>query len=116
MQADLAAGDRKRCRQIRNKTVHDRLDLASQNRIDRAAHSRVAHERRTAGKNLLVRCLHMRVGANYGGDLSIKKPPECDFLARGLAVHIHNNVAGLFAHFFLPLFPRPETDSPKSVA
>jgi len=46
----------------------------------------------------------MRVSANYGGDLSIKKSAECDFLARGLAVRIHNNVAGLFAQFFYRCF------------
>ena len=68
------------------------------------------------GKDLFVRCLHMRVSANYSRNFSIEKSAERDFLARGLAMCIHNDVGGFFAHLRRPLLPRREMGSPESAA
>src|SRR5467141_2182417 len=63
-QSHFAGSDRKRCRKIGNKPVHDRFDGAPENRIHRAAHSRVAQKRGAAGEDLFVRCLNVGVCAD----------------------------------------------------
>src|SRR5258708_38376898 len=98
MQTPLTAGDRKRRRQVRDEPVHDWINGASQDRIYRTAHARVAQESCSAGKNLLVGGLNVGVGSNNSRNFSVEKPAQRAFFACGLSVYVHDDVPSLVAH------------------
>ena len=49
---------------------------------------------------MLVGCLNMSVRADDSGDLSVEKTSHGNPLARRFAVHIHDDIPRLFAHFY----------------
>ena len=62
-----------------------------ENRVLRAAHSRIGQDRRAASKNRLVRRLHVGMRAEYGHDAAVKEPPHRYLLGRRLRVHVDEN-------------------------
>src|SRR5580765_4383795 len=68
------------------KSAHDRVDLPSDDTFVRAGEASVAKESCSAGKNLLVRSLHMGVGADDGADLAIEHTRQSDFFGCGFRV------------------------------
>src|SRR5207247_647941 len=95
-------------RRIRYTTIKNRLNRASPNRIDRTAHSRVAHESRAAGKNLFIRRLDVGMSANDGRNFSIEKSTHGDLLARRLTMDIDNYVWCFLSHLCDGRFHGPE--------
>src|SRR5919197_813493 len=87
MQAYFAASDRKRRRQVRDESVHDWINCASQDGIYRSAHARIAQESGATRKNLFVGGLNVGVSSNHGRNFSVKEPAQRDFLASGLPVN-----------------------------
>src|SRR6266480_7533395 len=98
MQAHLTAGDRKRRRQVRDEPVHDWINGASQDRIYRTAHARVAQKSCASGKDLLVGGLNVGVSSNDGRNFSVEKPAQRNFLTRSFSMYVHDDVGSLFAH------------------
>src|SRR5438034_935168 len=94
----IAAGYRKRRRQIRDEPIHDRINGAPQDGVYRTAHARVAEKSRTTRKNLLVGGLNVRMGSNDRRNFSIEEPAHRDFFTRGLSVYVHDDVRSLVAH------------------
>src|SRR5262245_13264534 len=98
MQAHFAARDWERRRQIRDKTVHDWINGAPEDRVYRTAHARVAEERGSTRKNLLVGGLNVGVSSNDGGNFSIQEPAHRNFLASSLSVYVHDDVRSFGPH------------------
>src|SRR5438309_10670999 len=76
LQFDLLGGHGEFLRLKGQKTPDDRLDLPANHTFVRAGKTGISKKSRAAGKNLLIRRLHVRVGANDGADLSVKHPLE----------------------------------------
>src|SRR5437588_8228606 len=71
---------------------------AAKNRVHRAAHPRVAQEGRSAGKNLLVRSLHVRVRPDHCRNFAVQESAHRNFLARSLAVRSEEHTSELQSH------------------
>ena len=97
-QAHIAFRDGKERGEIRDETIHDRIDRAAQDGIGRTAHSGITQKRGAARENLFVGGLHMRMRADDGGNFPIEEPAERDFLARRLGMRVDENDRRLCAH------------------
>src|SRR5204863_1037275 len=95
---NVAARDWKKCGQVRDEAVHDRVDCAAQNRAGRATHSGIAEKSRPPREDLFVCRLHMSVSADNSRNPSIEKTSKRDFLAGRLSVSIHENGGCLLTH------------------
>ena len=84
---------------VRNRCEH-RLDFAAQNAFVRPGETGVGQIRRAAGKNLLVRRLHVRVRAHHGADLAVEHPRERNFFRGRLGVKIHEDDRRVLAQPF----------------
>ena len=98
VQPHVASGNGERCGQIRDEPVHNGIDSAPEDGIDRSAHAGIADESCAPGEDLFVGRLNMSVSADDSGNFPVEKSAHGDFLTRGFAVDIDKDVRGLFAH------------------
>src|SRR4051794_2428289 len=83
-QPNFATRDREGRREIRMKPLHDWINRATQNGVNRATHAGVTDEGGAAGKDLFVGSLDMRMGAQNSGNPAVQEAAHRDFFARRL--------------------------------
>src|SRR5438132_6140795 len=96
VQSHVASCNGERCRQIRDEPVHNGIDSAPEDGIDRSAHASIAHESCAPGEDLFVGRLNMSVSADDSGNFSVEKSAHGDFLTCSFTVDIDKDVRGLF--------------------